>query len=136
MPFPPFLLLWLYHNLLAVTVLKVEGVNSASVKVTLNPLCHHNAAYTVQVFFGIRQQGSDEKCVPQQNMTADIVPGESVILAVEANTLTLDPGQEYCSPNASLIGEISGVNIWKRIFMDGMYSSNEKANVVEMIALH
>ena len=105
------------------TALKVEGVNSASVKVTLNPLCHHNATYTVQVFFGVRQQGSDEKCVPQQNMTADIVPGEYVILAVEANTLSLDLGQEYCSTNASLIGEIGGVSIhlitWT-ISMDGL----------------
>ena len=64
------------------------------------------------MFFGIRQQGSDDECVPQQNMTADIVPGESVILAVDANTLTLDPSQEYCSPNASLIGEISVVNMY------------------------
>ena len=110
-----FTRIWLYHNLLAVSPLKVEGVNSASVKVTLNPLCHHNATYTVQVFFGVRQQGSDQKCVPQQNMTADIVPGESVILAVEANTLTLDPGQEYCSTNVSLIGKIGRV---KRALMD------------------
>ena len=92
-----------YHNLLAVTVLKVEGVNSASVEVTMNPLCHHNAAYTVQVFFGIRQQGSDEKCVPLLNLTANIAPDQTVIFTV--NTLILDPGQEYCSINASLSGE-------------------------------
>ena len=84
-------------------------MDSTSVNVTLNPLCHHNAAYTVQVFFGIRQQDSDDECVPLQNMTADIVPGESVILAVDANILTLDPGQEYCSTNASLIGDTGGL---------------------------
>ena len=86
-------------------------MDSTSVDVTLNPLCHHHAAYTVQVFFGIRQQGSDEKCVPQQNMTANIVPGQSVILSVDTTTLMLDPGQEYCSTNASLIGDI-GENVF------------------------
>ena len=84
-------------------------MDSTNVDVTLNPLCHHNAVYTVQVFFGIRQQGSDDECVPHQNMTADIVPGESVVLSVDTTTLMLDPGQEYCSTNASLIGNIGGV---------------------------
>ena len=91
------------------TPLKVVGVNSTSVKVTLNPLCRQDASYTVQVVFGVRQQGSDGECVPRQNMTANIVPGESVILTVDISTLPLDPGQEYCSTNTSLIGETGRV---------------------------
>ena len=81
------------------TELKFKGEDATSVKVTLNSLCRDNAEYTVQVSFGVREEGSGDECVPQQNVTANIVPGESVILTVDNSTLMLDPGQEYCYSN-------------------------------------
>lgn len=90
--------------LFVVTAFKVEGVNSTSVKLTLNQFCRQNVTYTAQVFFGVRQ-GSDDECVPQQIIAADVMPGESVILTVDTSTLMLNPGQEYCSTKATLIGE-------------------------------
>ena len=85
-----------FYLLFAVTVLTVDGEGASSVKVTLNPYCHDNRNFTV--YFGVRQQGCGE-CVPQQSKTADIAPGQSVILTP---ILMLDQGQEYCSPNATL----------------------------------
>ena len=90
------------------TELKVREVDAISVNVTLNSLCRNNTDYTVQVFFGVRKQGSDEKCVPQLNVTANIAPGESVIFTVNTNILLkLDHGQEYiyCSTIATPTGE-------------------------------
>ena len=82
----------------------MEEVNAMSVNLTLNPFCHRDVTYRAQVFFGVRQD-SDDECIPQQNIAADIIPGESVILTVDTSTLRLDPGQEYCSTNATVIGE-------------------------------
>lgn len=84
------------------TELKVEEVSATSVNVTLNSLCRDIMKYTVEVFFGVRKQGSNDECVPQQRVTADIVSGGSEILAVDTTTLMLDPGQEYCYTNASI----------------------------------
>ena len=94
------------------TQLKIEEEDATSVRVTLNSLCRDNTDYTVQVSFGVREEGSDDECDPQQRVTANIVPGESVILTVDTTTLMLDPGQEYCYTNASL-PEISGKYIQK-----------------------
>ena len=76
-----------------------------SIKVTLNPFCRPNATYRAEVFFGVRQENSNEPCHPEQNMIAAIVPGESVILSVDTTALVLEDDQEYCSTNASLTGE-------------------------------
>ena len=86
-------------NLLTVTQLRFKEEDATSVRVTLNSLCRDNTDYTVQVSFGVREEGSDDECVPQQNVTANIIPGESVILTVDTTTLMLDPGQEYCYSN-------------------------------------
>ena len=77
-----------------------------SVNLTLNPFCHRDVTYRAQVFFGVRQD-SDDECIPQQNIAADIMAGESVILTVDTSTLRLDPGQEYCITNTTVtvIGE-------------------------------
>ena len=101
------------HNLLTVTELNVKGEDATSVRVTLNSLCRDNKLYTVQVFFGVREEGSDDDCVPQQPVTEDILPGQSVILTVDTTTLMLGPGQEYCSTNATLLSRFS-VYIQKR----------------------
>lgn len=85
----------------------MEGVDATSINVTLNPFCRQNALYTVQVFFGVRQQNSNEPCHPEQNIIASIVPGESVIFSVDTTALVLEDDQEYCSTNASLTGEIA-----------------------------
>ena len=91
--------------LLTASALKLEGVNATSIKVVLNPFCHPNTTYTVQVFFGVRQEGGNEPCPPEQSIIATIVPGESVILSVTTTALMLEDDQEYCSTNASLTGE-------------------------------
>ena len=83
------------------TELKVKGEDATSVRVTLNSLCRDNTDYTVQVSFGVREEGSNDECVPEQHVTADIVPGQSVILTVNTTTLILNPGQEYCYTNAT-----------------------------------
>ena len=102
-------------------VFKVEGVDFTSVNLTLNPFCHRDVTYRAQVFFGVKQE-SDDECIPQQNIAANIIPGESVILTVNTSTLRLDPGQEYCSTSAtvtkSVIGEYYSVvcnSHWKKI---------------------
>ena len=96
------------HNLLTVTELNVKGEDATSVRVTLNSLCRDNKEYTVQVFFGVREEGSDDDCVPQQPVTDDILPGQSVILTVDTTTLMLGPGQEYCATtNATLLSRFS-----------------------------
>lgn len=87
-----------------------------SVNLTLNPFCHRDVTYRAQVFFGVRQD-SDDECIPQQNIAADIMAGESVILTVDASTLRLDPGQEYCITNTTVnIGE-SGQVIYNTAYL-------------------
>ena len=95
------------HDLLAVTELKFKGEDGTSVKVTLNSLCRDSTDYTVQVFFGVREEGSGDECVPQQPVTDDILPGESVILNVDTTTLMLESDQEYCSTNVTLLSRFS-----------------------------
>ena len=94
------------------TELKVKEEDATSVRVTLNSLCRDNTDYIVQVSFGVREEGSNDECVPEQRVTADIVPGQSVILTVDTTTLILNPGQEYCYTKATL-PESPGKYIWK-----------------------
>ena len=48
------------------------------------------------VSFGVREEDSDDDCIPEQNKTAVIVPGESVTLRVNTCSPIPAPGQEYC----------------------------------------
>ena len=76
-----------------------------SIKVKLNPFCHPITTYTVQVLFGVRQEGGNVTCPPEQSIIATIVPGEFVIFSVNTTALMLEDDQEYCFTNASLTGE-------------------------------
>ena len=66
-----------------------------AVVVSLNPLCH-GASYSVELSFGVREEGSGEQCLPQQNVTATILPGGSAVLPVNVTALPLTDGQQYC----------------------------------------
>ena len=74
----------------------MDSAGVPGITLALNPLCRCSAGYTVQVSFGVREEDSDDDCTPEQNKTADIVPGESVTLRVNTSTLIPAPGQEYC----------------------------------------
>ncbi|CAI8017200.1 hypothetical protein GBAR_LOCUS10484 [Geodia barretti] len=74
-----------------------EGESPAggpAVIVSLNPLCR-SVPYTVGLSFGVREN-SGETFLPQQNVTANILPGTPVILPINVTTLPLADGQEYC----------------------------------------
>ena len=79
--------------------MKVEaGEDSAegpAVVVSLSPLCR-SVPYTVELSFGVREEDSGEKCLPQQNVTANTGPGTPVILPINVSTLPLANGQQYC----------------------------------------
>ena len=98
-------------------IFKVEGVDMTSIQVTLNPLCHPSTTYTAEVFFGVRQQNSNDTCHPEQNMTVAIVPGESEIFSVDTTALVLKDDQEYCSTNASLAGGPATWNILYAVYV-------------------
>ena len=105
----------LYQQLLALTVsvsyskqplslslslsarpLKVEEREGPAVVVTLNPLCGGSVPYTVELSFGVREEDSGEECLPQQNISATILPGASLVLPVNTTSLPLAQGQQYC----------------------------------------
>ena len=84
-------------SLLAAPVEVEEGESPAggpAVVVSLNPLCR-SVPYTVGLSFGVREN-SGETCLPQQNVTANILPGTPVILPINVTTLPLANGQQYC----------------------------------------
>ena len=59
-----------------------------AVIVTLNPLCRA-VPYTVELSYGVREEGSGEKCRPQQTVTATLLPGASATLPVNTSALPL-----------------------------------------------
>ena len=63
--------------------------------VTLNPLCH-NVIYTVELSFGVREEEEEEECLPQQTVSATLLPGAAVIFSVNTTALPLAQGQLYC----------------------------------------
>ena len=66
--------------------------------VTLNPLCH-NVTYTVELSFGVREEEEEEEkeeCLPQQTVSATLLPGAAVIFSVNTTALPLAQGQLYC----------------------------------------
>ena len=74
----------------------MDSAGVPGITMRLNFLCRCSAVYTVQVSFGVREEDSDDDCIPEQNKTAVIVPGESVTLRVNTCSLIPAPGQEYC----------------------------------------
>ena len=74
-----------------------------AVTVTLNPLCRA-VPYTVELSYGVREEGSGEKCSPQQTVTATLLPGASATLPVNTSALPLGIDQEYCF-------SVAGINI-------------------------
>ena len=66
-----------------------------AVVVRLNPLCR-SVPTTVELSFGVREENSEDKCLPLQNVTATILPGASVLLPVNVTALPLEHGQKYC----------------------------------------
>ena len=76
--------------------LKVEEREGPAVAVTLNPLCGGSVPYTVELSFGVREKDSGEECLPQQNISAAILPGASLVLPVNTTSLPLAQGQQYC----------------------------------------
>ena len=76
--------------------LKVEEREGPAVVVTLNPLCGGSVPYTVELSFGVREEDSGEECLPQQNISATILPGASRVLPVNTASLPLAQGHQYC----------------------------------------
>ena len=76
--------------------LKVEEREGPAVAVTLNPLCGGSVPYTVELSFGVREEDSEEECLPQQDISATILPGASLVLPVNTTSLPLAQGQQYC----------------------------------------
>ena len=74
-----------------------------AVTVTLNPLCRA-VPYIVELSYGVREEGSGEKCRPQQTVTATLLPGASATLPVNTSALPLGIDQEYCF-------SVAGINI-------------------------
>ncbi|CAI8049453.1 hypothetical protein GBAR_LOCUS27223 [Geodia barretti] len=96
-------------SLLAAPVEVEEGESPAggpAVVVSLNPLCR-SVPYTVGLSFGVREN-SGETCLPQQNVTANILPGTPVILPINVTTLPLADGQQYCFtvPQLNIEGDL------------------------------
>ncbi|CAI8025153.1 hypothetical protein GBAR_LOCUS14558 [Geodia barretti] len=77
-----------------------------AVVVSLNPLCR-SVPYTVGLSFGVREN-SGETCLPQQNVTTNILPGTPVILPINVTTLPLADGQQYCFtvPQLNIEGDL------------------------------
>ena len=85
---------------------EVESVaGGPAVEVTLNSLCRSDP-YSVELSFGVREEDSGEECLPQQNATATLFPGGSVVLPVNTTALPLAGGQHYCftSPQLNIEG--------------------------------
>ena len=77
---------------LQVEELILSGVPAITVR--LNHLCR-TVIYTVSVSFGVREE--DSECVLQQNSTARLLPGESVVFVVNISSLPLGyDQQQYC----------------------------------------
>ena len=69
----------------------IEGDSPAggpAVTVTLNPLCH-NVTYTVELSFGVREEEEEEEeeeeCLPQQTVSATLLPGAAISLPTQEN---------------------------------------------------
>ena len=80
----------IYFTSLSARPLKVEEREGPAVAVTLNSLCGGSVPYTVELSFGVREEDSGEECLPQQNISATILPGASLVLPVS------DTHQEHC----------------------------------------
>ncbi|CAI8025154.1 hypothetical protein GBAR_LOCUS14558 [Geodia barretti] len=96
-------------SLLAAPVEVEEGESPSggpAVVVSLNPLCR-SVPYTVGLSFGVREN-SGETCLPQQNVTTNILPGTPVILPINVTTLPLADGQQYCFtvPQLNIEGDL------------------------------
>ena len=67
-----------------------------AVFVSLNPLCR-NVPTTVELWFGVSEEsGGGRECVPQQNVTATLIPGVLVVLPVNVTALPLEFCQQHC----------------------------------------
>ena len=86
----------IYFTSLSARPLKVEEREGPAVVVTLNPLCGGSVPYTVELSFGVREEDSGEECLPQQNISATILPGASLVLPVR------DTHQEHCFSTLTL----------------------------------
>ena len=76
--------------------------------VTLNPLCGGSVPYTVELSFGVREEDSGEECLPQQNISATILPGASLVFLVNTTSLPLAQGQQYCYTEPIIYTEDDG----------------------------
>ena len=84
------------------------GSPDPAVAVTLNPLCGGSVPYTVELSFGVREKDSGEECLPQQNISATILPGASLVLPVNTTSLPLAQGQQYCYTEPIIYTEDEG----------------------------
>ena len=105
----------IYFTSLSARPLKVEEREGPAVVVTLNSLCGGSVPYTVELSFGVREEDSGEECLSQQNISATILPGASLVLPVTDthqehcfSTLTLNSSANSKIPHVSLLRLMSG----------------------------